>query len=141
METNGKKSSLEYFKAAFLGALLLIFVMYLLEIWGLTGNPGFVHIYHVLFGAHILVVDHIIAALLFAISGGIWGVIFRFVPNPGPLKGMAFGIIPSLWLWVVVSPVVSGVFFNGFTLKGILMPLIFNCLIWGSFTGWYISDR
>ena len=73
METKGKKSSMEYFKAAFLGALLLIFVMYLLKIVGLTGNPGFVNIYHALFGTHILVLDHIIAALLFAISGEIWG--------------------------------------------------------------------
>lgn len=141
MEAYTTKSTLEYFKAAFYGGLLLILIMYLLKLIGTAGNPGFVNIYHAVFGTHIVLVDHILAALLFAISGGIWGIIFRIVPNPTPLKGMAFGLLPSLWLWVVVSPVVSGVFFNGFSLKGIALPLIFNCLIWGSYVGWYVSRR
>jgi len=139
MET--QKSFFEYFKAAIYGALILIVIMYLMMITGISGDPGFVNIYHVVFGKHIPVLDNILAALLFAISGGIWGLIFRFIPDPGPISGMIFGLLPSLWLWVVVSPYISGVFFNGFTLTGILFPLIFNCLIWGSFVGWYITRK
>jgi len=141
MEGRPKKSTVKYFKAAFYGALILILIMYLLKTVGAAGNPGFVNIYHAVFGTHIVLADHILAALLFAISGGIWGIIFRLIPNPTTLKGMAFGIFPSLWLWVVVSPVVNGVFFNGLALKGIIMPLIFNCGIWGSFVGWYVSRK
>jgi len=139
METTSRKSLFEYFKAAFLGALILITIMYLLMITGLAGNPGFVNIYHAILGEYMPVLDHFLAALLFAISGGIWGLVFRLIPNPSPIKGMIFGILPSLWLWIVVSPIVSGLFFNGFTFKGILLPLLFNCVIWGSFVGWYVS--
>jgi hypothetical protein len=31
--------------------------------------------------------------------------------------------------------------FNDFDLKGLLMPLIFNMVIWGSFVGWYTSRK
>lgn len=141
MEKQTRKPSYEYFKAAFYGALILIAIMYVMMVTGIAGNPGFVNIFHAIFGTHILLVDHIIAALLFAVSGGIWGLVFRLVPRPNILRGMAFGIVPSLWLWIVVSPVVSGVFFNGFALKGIIMPIIFNCVIWGSFVGWYVSRK
>lgn len=141
MDTQPRKPFYDYFKGAFYGALILILIMYLMKVTGMAGNPGFVNIYHSVFGTHIFLLDHILAALLFAISGGIWGLVFRLVPRPGVLKGMAFGIVPSLWLWVVVSPVVSGTFFNGFALKGIIMPIIFNCVIWGSFVGWYVSRR
>jgi hypothetical protein len=138
---NTKTSVSTYFSAGFLGALILIGTMYLMKAIGLAGNPGFVNIYHATFGEYIPVLDHVLAALLFAISGGIWGIIFRFVPNPTPLKGMGFGILPSLWLWVVVVPSIGGAFFNGFALKGILMPLIFNCIIWGSYVGWYVKPK
>ena len=138
---NTRKSVRIYFFAAFYGALILIGIMYLLKITGLAGSPGFVTIYHAIFGEYVPVVDHLIAAFLFAISGGIWGIVFRLVPNPSPLKGMVFGLAPSLWLWVVVVPSIGGAFFNGFALKGIFMPLLFNCIIWGSFVGWYVRKQ
>ncbi len=46
-----------------------------------------------------------------------------------------FGILPSLWLWVVVAPVVGNPLFNGFTTQGILMPLLFDVILWGTFVG------
>ncbi|SMO64808.1 hypothetical protein [Fodinibius sediminis] len=137
----GKASVSTYFAGAVYGAFILIVLMYLLKVLGLAGNPGFVNTYHAVFGEHFLLLDHFTAALLFAISGGIWGIVFRLVPNPTPLKGMVFGLLPSLWLWTVVVPAVGGAFFNSFALKGILMPLLFNCVIWGSFVGWYVQRK
>ena len=135
-----KKSPLQYFIGACYGALILVALMYILMAAGLAGNPGFVNTYHATFGQHIPLLDHLLAAILFVLSGGIWGLIFRFVPRPNPLKGMAFGLLPTLWLWVVVIPFAGGPMFGGFALKSILMPLLFNCIIWGSFVGWYVQQ-
>lgn len=131
------RKAIERFWAGFLGSLILIAVMYLMEIFRLTGNPGFVAIYHAVFGNHYFLIDNLMAALLFAISGGIWGMVFGLVPHPTPVRGIFFGLAPSFWLWVVVLPFVGDPFFSGFTLRGILWPLVLNCLIWGAFVGWY----
>jgi len=125
------------FWAGFQGALILIVIMYVFEIINIAGNPGFVHTYRSFFGPHYAFIDHLVAAFLFAVSGGIWGIIFGIVPSPSPLRGMAFGLLPSLWLWLVVVPSTGGPVFNGFAAKGIILPLIFNCVIWGSYVGWY----
>jgi hypothetical protein len=29
--------------------------------------------------------------------------------------------------------------FNGLTPRGVLMPIVFNVLVWGSFVGWYCA--
>ena len=103
------------------------------------GDPGFVGLYRTTFGANPPI-DQIIAALLFIISGGIWGIVFALlVKHPSTLKGFLFGLLPTLCLWVIVNPVVGKPLFNGFTTKGILMPLVFNMVIWGSFVGWYVK--
>jgi hypothetical protein len=39
---------------------------------------------------------------------------------------------------VVVLPVIGQPIFSGFTLKGILLPILFNVVIWGSFVGAYM---
>jgi hypothetical protein len=59
------------------------------------------------------------------------------VKSPTVFKGILFGILPNLWLWIVVNSVLGKPLFNGFSLMGILGPVIFNMLIWGSILGWY----
>lgn len=123
-----------------LGAIILVVVMYIMQAAGM-GAPAFVNMYHAMFGVNPPI-DQIIAAIIFIISGGIWGIIFTLlVKHPTILKGMLFGLLPSLWLWVVVNPIIGQPLFNDFTLKGILMPLLFNVVIWGTFMGWYASSR
>ncbi|WP_347160139.1 hypothetical protein [Pontibacter chitinilyticus] len=123
-----------------LGALLLIVIMYILQAAGM-GAPGFVKMYQGMFGGDDAGAQ-VIAAILFMISGGIWGLIFTaFVKNPTIPKGMIFGILPCLWIWVVVNPVLGKPLFNDFTVKGLLMPFFFNVVIWGTFVGWYASRR
>jgi hypothetical protein len=128
------------FIAGCLGAVILVVVMYILMVVGM-GNPGFVQMYRSTFGTHPPT-DHLIAALLFIISGGIWGIVFALlVKRPTVFKGFLFGLLPTLWLWLVVNAVLQKPLFNGFTVPGILMPLIFNMLIWGSFIGWYMFKK
>lgn len=116
--------------------------MYILKAAG-QGDPGFVQIYNSVFTASPTPPgDHIIAALLFILSGGVWGVLYALlIKNPTVLNGFLFGLLPTLWLWIAVNAFLHKPLFNGFTLKGILMPLVFNMVIWGSFVGWYMSRR
>jgi len=132
------KNTSKYFNGGFYGALLLIIIMYVMKFTDLGGDPGFVSIYKTSFGAGDGFLTHLLASLLFAVSGGIWGIVFKIIPNPTIWKGTLFGLLPSLWLWVVVVPFMGGEFFNGFATKGILLPILFNCVIWGNFLGWFV---
>ncbi len=125
------------FLAGVLGAIILMVLLYLMQATGLSGPPGFVSICRAIVGARPPF-DHILGAIGFALAGGMWGSIFAALfPNPTIVKGMAYGVVPTLFLWLVISPAMGQGFFNGFTAKGICMPLIFNVLIWGGFIGWY----
>lgn len=135
------KTNLNYFNGGFYGALILVVIFYVMKFTELAGDPGFVATYKNTFGADSSFLTNFLASLLFAISGGIWGVIFKIVPNPTIWKATLFGLIPSLWLWVVVVPYTGGQLFNGFALKGILFPILFNCVIWGSFLGWFVLNK
>lgn len=130
------------FVAGCLGAVILVAIMYVLKAAG-QGEPGFVSMYNSVFvGSPTPPGDHIVAALLFIVSGGIWGVIYAaLVKNPSLLNGFLFGILPALWLWTAVNAYLDKPLFNGFTLKGIIMPLIFNMVIWGSFVGWFLRRK
>lgn len=117
--------------------------MYILQAVGLSGNPGFVTVYNKTFIASPTPpLDAIVAAVLFVLSGGVWGAFYRLlVRHPTVLNGFLFGLLPTLWMWIAVNAFVGQPLFNGFTAKGLLMPLLFNMLIWGSFVGWYCSRR
>jgi hypothetical protein len=126
--------------AGTLGAIILVAVMYVIMAIGM-GDPGFVEMYRAQFGTNPPA-DHIIAATLFIASGAIWGIIFALlVKHPTVLKGFLFGILPTLWLWTAVNAYFGKPLFNDLEWKGLLMPLIFNMVIWGSFVGWYCSRK
>jgi hypothetical protein len=135
-----KSSLTRGFTGGCIGAIVLVIIMYIIKAAGM-GTPGFVGMYRATFGSNPPG-DEFIAAILFIISGGIWGLIFTLlVKNPTVLKGILFGFLPTLWLWVVVYAFMGKPLFNGFDLKGIIFPLIFNMLIWGSILGWYCSRK
>ncbi|MEO6683811.1 MAG: hypothetical protein ABIN48_13395 [Ginsengibacter sp.] len=122
-----------------LGAIVLVIIFYLQFAAG-KAQPSFVSNYQTTFGAHAG--DQIIALILFIISGGIWGIIFGWiVKRPTILKGIFFGILPSLWLWTAVNGAMGKPLFNGFALMGIINPIICNMLIWGSILGCYTSRK
>lgn len=130
------------FVAGCLGAILLVVVMYVLKAAG-QGGPGFVDMYKSAFVASPEPpLDHIIAAVLFILSGGVWGVLYALlVKNPTVLNGFLFGLLPTLWLWIAVNAFIAKPLFNDFSLKGIVMPLIFNMVIWGCFVGWFMQVK
>lgn len=133
-----KYSVSQGFFAGCVGAVILVFIMYILEAVGL-GSPGFVNMYKALFGS-TPPGGEIIAALLFIVSGGIWGIIYTWlVRKSTALKGFIFGLLPTLWLLIVVNSVIGKPLFTGLKPMGIIMPLIFNMVIWGSFVGWYLA--
>ncbi len=128
------------FIAGAIGALILTIIMYIMKGAGM-GDPAFVGMYTAAFGDNPPE-GQIIAAIIFLISGGIWGLVYAlFVKHPTVLNGFIFGILPTLWLLVVVNATIGKPLFNGFTAKGLLMPIIFNMVIWGTFVGWYMSRR
>lgn len=129
------------FVGGFIGAIILGIISYGMKGAGM-GDPPFVVMYHFTFGSHSPVIDQIIAAILFFISGGIWGLIFTWmVKKPTIVKGMLFGFLPNLWIWTVLNFYMGQPLFNGFSAKGIIGPIIFNVIIWGGFLGWYVSRR
>jgi len=116
------------FIAGALGAVILVVIMYIMKAAGM-GDPGFVGMYQATFGPNPPA-DQIIAALLFIISGGIWGLLYALlVKHPSVLNGFLFGFLPTLWLWVAVNVFLGKPLFNGFAAKGLVMPLIFTMLI------------
>lgn len=128
------------FIAGAIGAVILVVIMYIMQAMGM-GQPGFVAMYHGAFGEDAAGGD-IAAALIFIISGGIWGAIFALlIKHPTVLKGFIFGLLPTLWLWIAVNAFIGKPLFNGFEPKGLIMPVIFNMVIWGTFVGWYLSRR
>lgn len=128
------------FVAGALGAVILVVVMYILQAMGM-GDPAFVGMYKGAFGPNPPG-GAVAAAIIFVISGGIWGVIYAaLVKHATVLNGFLFGILPTLWLWVAVNAYLDKPLFNGFEIKGLLMPIIFNMVIWGSFIGWYMGRK
>ena len=122
-----------------IGAVVLAVVTYLMQAAG-KGAPPFVTMYRDSIGTHPGY--QVVAVILFIISGGIWGLIFTWiVKRPTILKGILFGLLPNLWIWLAIDGYFGKPLFNGFTLMGIVGPVIFNMLIWGSILGWYASRK
>ena len=70
-----------------------------------------------------------------------WGALFGLlVRKPSILKGMAFGLLPALFQWLVLAPLSRQPMFFGGTPAAIGLPVLFCVLIWGGATG-YFSGR
>jgi hypothetical protein len=128
-------------KKAFLagnyGAIILIFVFSIMSLLGLIERPGFVANYREFFTSHPF--DFVPAAILFALSGGIWGYLYGLLFKPNVQTGIFYGFAPTLWNWVVVPYALGKPLFAAFALKGMVLPVIFNMLVWGAFIGWYLQ--
>ncbi len=128
------------FIAGAVSAIILAIIMYIMKAMGM-GEPGFVGMYQATFGVNPPV-DQIVGLIIFVISGGVWGLIYALlIKRATVLNGFLFGFLPTLWLWVAVNAFIGKPLFNGFDPKGLIMPLIFNMVIWGSYVGWYMSRR
>lgn len=126
------------FTAGLLGSLAVAGALGLLVLAGTIPKAPFVAAYQSTFGGGWILAT-IAGGLLFVLFGALWAVPFALlVPNPTVLKGMAYGLLPTLWAWTFVPAVLTGgALFGGLTAKGLLIPVVMNVLIWGSIVGWY----
>ncbi len=121
-----------------IGAIVLVIIMYIMQAMGMMEEPAFVSMYKGAFGD----TNPLIAAILFILSGGVWGAIYGLlVKHPTIGNAMLFGFLPTLWLLVPVNAYLGKPLFNGFDAKGIIMPIIFNVVIWGIVLGLYMRNR
>lgn len=124
------------------GSLAVAGALGLLVLVGMAPKAPFVASYQNVLGGGWITAA-IIGGLLFILFGALWAVLFAvLVPNPTVLKGILFGLVPTLWAWTFVPAVLTGgPLFGDFTAKGLLIPIVMNCLIWGSIVGWYCARR
>ena len=124
------------------GSLAVAGAIGLLVLIGMAPKAMYTAAYQTSIGGDWLTAT-IIGGLLFVLIGALWAVPFALlVPNPTIIKGMLFGLLPTLWAWTFVPGVLlDAPLFGGFTLPGLLIPIVMNCLIWGSIVGWYCERR
>ena len=137
-----KASLKDGFVGGVIGSVAVTGALALLVVIGQIPKAPFVAAYQNTFGGD-WVTASIVGGLLFIFFGALWALPFAlFVPNPTVIKGVVFGLIPTLWAWTFVPAVLTGgALFGGFTLKGLLIPIVMNCLIWGSIVGWYCQRQ
>ena len=79
---------------------------------------------------------HVLGALRALAAGALWGALFGlFVRRPTFARGLLFGLLSALLLWVVIAPSLGRPLFLGWTAEGIGLPLLFNVFIWGGIAG------
>ena len=82
------------------------------------------------------VLDHCVAIAASLIAGVLWGVLFGLLfKRPTAAKGMLFGLLPTLLFWFVVAPLTGQAPFAPGHRAGLLLPLLFNSIIWGGILG------
>ena len=126
-----------------LGAVFLVAISYVI-FWADPANPGalpaFVGPARIWLGNHG-VGDHLLGICGFLAAGAAWGALFGLiVRKPNLVKGAAFGFLPTLFLWLVMAPLLHKPLFMGGGLRAIGMPILYNVLIWGTFVGSF-SER
>jgi hypothetical protein len=125
---------------------------------GLIGGAVAAGVWYALFWSGVAATPPSFAAVqrLFGVSGATgsilgmvasiaaaagWGALFGLlVKKPTVLKGMAFGLLPALFQWLVLAPISGQPMFFGGTPAAFGLPLLFCVLIWGGATG-YLSGR
>jgi hypothetical protein len=130
------------FIAGALGALAITVIMLVMQL-AMGATPMFVGTYQSVLGPSSLVVAELVGGVLFVLSGAVWGMLFTsLVKQPTLARGMLFGLAPALWLWLVVAPLMLGQpAFFGFQVPNLVMPFLFNVVVWGSITGWYSAEH
>ncbi|CAA9412024.1 MAG: hypothetical protein AVDCRST_MAG64-2421 [uncultured Phycisphaerae bacterium] len=121
--------------AGLAGAAVVAALMYALFWSGQLAAPTFLAAERTLLGTRGWL-DHAFAVLGFLAAGGIWGWLFGLlVPRPTLLAGVAFGLLPALFHWLVIAPLIGDGLFNRGTAAGVALPLLFNALVWGGIVG------
>lgn len=137
-----KASLKDGFVGGLIGSVAVLLALSLLVLVGFAPKAPFVGAYQAVLGGG-WVTAAVVGGLLFLFFGALWAVPFALlIPNPTILKGVLWGLLPTLWMWTFVPAVLTGgPLFGGFAVQGLVMPIIMNCLIWGSIVGWYCDNH
>ena len=93
-------------------------------------------------GRHGSAADHAAGFAGVTLAGALWGVLLaKLFDRPTAAKGAAFGVLPTLVVWLVIDPLMGKGLFGGFKAKEIVEPLVLNSLVWGPLAGWLAADR
>ncbi len=135
-----KASPATGFTAGLIGGLAVVAAIALIVFLGVIPKAPYAAAWQAMFGGGWLGAS-ILGGLLFVVGGGIWGALFALLlPDPTVLKGILFGLLPTLWQGAFVVPVIMGEpAFHGFALLPNALGIVANCLIWGSIAGWYCA--
>lgn len=121
--------------AGVIGSGALVALLYVLFRTGVIPLPPFVATERALIGTHG-VFDHVVGMITALIGGGLWGVVFGLLfKRPTAVKGMLFGLLPTLLFWFVVAPLTGQSPFAPGHRAGLWLPLLFNTIVWGGILG------
>ena len=126
--------------AGLIGGAVAAGVWYALFWSGVAATPPSLAAVQRLFGASGAS-GSILGMITSLAAAAAWGALFGLlVKQPTVLKGMAFGLLPALFQWLVLAPLSGQPMFFGGTPAAIGLPVLFCVLIWGGATG-YFSGR
>ncbi|PSQ82050.1 MAG: hypothetical protein BRD46_00525 [Bacteroidetes bacterium QS_8_68_15] len=130
------------FVGGLFGSLAVAGTLGLLVLFGPPSKAMFVAAYQQTLGGGWIAAT-LIGGALFLLFGALWAVPYAaLVARSSVLKGILFGSVPTLWTWTFVPAVLTGgPMFGGGAPAGIIIPIVMNCLIWGSIVGWYVRRR
>lgn len=127
------------FREGAIGALILAVLLYVLTFFGAIKEPIFVENFKDFFGV-LGFFAHPASLLIHMILGGFWGFVFTLIPvKKSYLTGAAYGIVPTLWIWLIAYPSMFLPLFGGGDMNLLIQPLVLNIPIWGGFVGYRLS--
>jgi len=120
--------------AGLIAAMLVASLLYAIFWAGVAAAPGFVLVERQLLGLGGWL-DHVVGLSGFLIVNTLWGGLFGLlVARPTFLKGVAFGVLPTLVHWLLAYATHPGSRME-WTGSAIGLPLLYHALIWGGLLG------
>lgn len=122
---------------ALIGSLAVVGSFGLLVPIGVVKVAPWVAMWQTFLGGEDWVVPAIVGGLLFIAIGVLWGLPFAFVDEPSTFKGVVYGVLPTLWAWTGMPLLMDRPPLGGLDPIGVTLPIVMNCVIWGSILGWW----
>lgn len=126
---------------AFLGSLAVVGAFGLLVVMGVENAAPWVLMWQKLFGGEAWLLPAILGGLAFVAIGTLWGLPFAFFEEPSTFKGIVYGIVPTIWAWTGVPLILGRPPLGGLDPIAVSIPVVMNCLIWGSILGWWCQRK
>ncbi|MEL6614397.1 MAG: hypothetical protein AAFQ43_01590 [Bacteroidota bacterium] len=126
---------------ALIGSLAVVGTFGLLVVIGIVRVAPWVAMWQALIGGEGWIVPALAGGVLFIAIGVLWGLPFVLVEEPGPFKGFVYGIVPTLWAWTGMPLLMDAAPMGGLDPVNMGLPVVMNCVIWGSILGWYTREK